>query len=234
MWTIGAYRQLASFDRKLNNVIQNTAFQFDHRKVRLFVIRSQLEQSGTEYFAIAGDSIAEALSRKSASGKPLFNAGIGGATVADIEIDVLPLMRKQPPAGLLIAIGINDSKHSSAKLPAERLADFERAYQSMLTAARALTPRVAVATIGPVEKGKELGDATFDMKLIRQFNEAIRRIAAAMSVPVTELSGLADAQGFAHEGSTIDGVHLTSDAYAGWWAAMERGWSAIVKDCRSS
>ena len=235
LWLVNkAHSKLAAFDQKLNTVIHNTAYEHDHRYARMFVMRSQLEEIASDYVAIVGDSITEATSRRSACNRPLFNAGVAGATVAAINRDTLPLLQRHPPLAMLLAIGVNDAKRASTKTAPERLAEFELDYRALLSTAKAITTHVGVATIAPVEKGKILGDTSFDSGLIQQFNTIIRHVAGDMSIAVTELADLADEQGLAREGSTSDGVHLAPQAYRQWWAAMERGWSTIIKDCRAS
>ena len=235
LWVLNkAHNKLTAVNQKLDVVIANTVYENDHRYVRMFVMRSQLAEIDPDYVAIVGDSITEANSRRSACNRPLFNAGVSGTTVSGVNRDTLPLLREHPPRAMLLAIGVNDARRVSSKTSPERVIEFEREYRAMLSTAKTITAHVGVATIAPVEKGKVLGDTHYDIGLIRQFNDIIRRVAQDMQIAVTELADLADEQGFAREGATLDGVHLSPLAYRQWWSAIDRGWSAIVKDCRAS
>ena len=235
LWALNkAHNKLSAVNQKLDVVINNTTYENDHRFARMFVMRSQLAEIEPDYIAMVGDSITEANSRRSACNRPLFNAGVSGTTVSGVNRDTLPLLREHPPRAMLLAIGVNDARRVNSKTSPERVIDFEREYRAMLSTAKAITAHVGVATIAPVEKGKVFGDTHYDIDLIRQFNVIIRRVAQDMKIAVTELTDEADEQGFAREGATLDGVHLSPLAYRQWWSAIDRGWSAIVKDCRAS
>lgn len=78
------------------------------RQVRLKTIQSQLDQVQGSYLVILGDSHAERLFLPTLCGLPLVNAGISGATLAD----VLDLARKirlpREPEAVLLVVGTND------------------------------------------------------------------------------------------------------------------------------
>lgn len=231
---IKTYRKLASIDSRLVSVIDNAAFEYQHSYTRKLVIRSHMEQIDSDYVAIVGDSITEALSKQAACGFPLLNAGIGGATISEADRDILPLLRVRAPQALVIAVGVNDARKMSTKPRPQRIRDFEHEYRALLAAAKTMSPRIAVATIGPVEKGRVYGDAVYDSGLIKQFNDIIRSVSKENDILAIDLSIMADAAGFARDGSTIDGVHLSAQGYAGWWSAIEDGLSSVMPDCHPS
>jgi hypothetical protein len=179
-----AYQRLGSIQWKLDHVLENGGFRGDHRHVRLFAIRSQLEQIRSPYDAVVGDSIVEAARLRPICGRPVLNAGIGGATVAVVTRDILPLLKPAPPSGLVIAIGVNDAAIASPRLRSQRTDAFAADFRSVITSAQAVAASVTVATIAPVERGKPLGDAHFDAELIARFNQVIRTAATEHGVPV--------------------------------------------------
>lgn len=87
-----------------------TRHQFhDHQDVRKFVIRSQLDGLDNPIIVI-GDSVAEIAKLPAAiCGKPVVNAGIGGARTSDF-VQITPnLLSGSRPALVVIALGANDT-----------------------------------------------------------------------------------------------------------------------------
>jgi lysophospholipase L1-like esterase len=188
-------------------------------------------RTGPRYPAIVGDSIAAQTAHQPVCGRPVVVAAIAGASLRHALADILPLLRHDPPAGLVIAIGVNDAKRLIAAPRARRLAAFEADYGALIVKAQALTPDVAVVLIPPVGKDDWFGAAAFDADLIAEFNRIITRLAAEAHVPVFSLSALAGPDGFARAGATVDGVHPSAAGYAVWMSTIEQAWNRI-KACR--
>ncbi len=106
------------------------------RQVRLKTIQAQLDQVQGDYLVILGDSHAERLFMPVLCGLPLVNAGISGASLAD----VLDLTRKVAPPrqakGVLLVVGAND-------IWVKRNPETEAAEGGFRSGLAALKPRLA-------------------------------------------------------------------------------------------
>jgi lysophospholipase L1-like esterase len=224
-----AYLKIAGIDAKLTQTIDSIGSGHEHTRFRLAVIRSHIAQIDEEFVAILGDSITERALAKSLCGKFLLNAGVGGATVGSVLRDILPLFAPKKPRAMLIAVGVNDASRVSPEPRDRRIAVFTEEYRRLLEGAKALTPNLAVALIGPVEVRRDLGELYYDPDLIVTFNGIIEKAAAEANVPVVSLAALADERGYAREGMTVDGVHLSAQGYDIWRERLYEGWSTAVK-----
>src|SRR5438067_8373939 len=86
-----------------------TRHQFhDHMEVRQFMIRATLADL-KQPIVILGDSITEmARFPETIDGNPVVNAGIGGASVQDIEAIASTLLRDAQPSLIVVALGTNN------------------------------------------------------------------------------------------------------------------------------
>jgi hypothetical protein len=190
-------------------------------------IRADLRQHGDGYRAIIGDSISAVSPDQLVCGRPVLRVAYGGAQIDDALDTLMPLLANSRPAALLIAIGVNDAQRRIAKSREQLLADVAAGYRTLLQQAKALTPNVAVIEASPVGQGQPMGDVFFDPSLITAINELIRSAAADAKVPVFSLSALAKSDGFARDGVTLDGVHLSPDGYAIWNKVSAQAWQSF-------
>lgn len=193
-------------------------------------IRSELRQHGDGYRAMIGDSITAVSPDQVVCGRPIIRVAYGGAQIEDALLDLMPLLADSRPAALTIAIGVNDAQRRIAKSRDQLLTDFAAGYRKLLQQAKALTPNVAVIQASPVGQGQSMGDVFFDPSLITAINGLIRDAAADAKVPVFSLSGLAQSDGFARAGVTLDGVHLSPAGYSIWSAVAAQA-SQSIRAC---
>lgn len=86
------------------------AVAHDHADVRSFVIRNQLAQAGNDAVVLIGDSITEsALLPTEVCGRPIVNAGVGGATVNSYLRTILRGIPEFRAAVIVVALGTNDA-----------------------------------------------------------------------------------------------------------------------------
>ena len=190
-------------------------------------IRSELRQQGDGYRAMIGDSITAVAPDQVVCGRPVIRVAYGGAQIEDALQDLMPLLVGSRPAALIIAIGVNDAQRRIAKTREQLLADVTIGYRTLLRQAKALTPHVAVIQASPVGQGQPMGDVFFDPSLITAINGLIRDAATDAKVPVLALAGLAQSDGFARDGVTLDGAHLSPAGYAIWSAVAAQAWQSI-------
>jgi lysophospholipase L1-like esterase len=190
-------------------------------------VQAQVNGSTTGYAVIVGDSIAANAPTQTVCGRSVVVAAVNGGQLRHILDDIFPLLQRQRPAQLVIAVGVNETKRLVTTPRAERLAVFTRDYRQVLIGAKALTAATAVVLIPPVAKIGFMGDNVFDATLIAAFNRVIEILAADLNVPVFALTSLAGPDGFAREDATVDGVHPTPAGYAIWMEAVEQAWHRI-------
>jgi lysophospholipase L1-like esterase len=190
-------------------------------------LRAKIANTDQDYIAVIGDSITAFAPVQQLNGKTVLHIAYGGAQVVDAVQVLLPLLTGKPPAVLIIAIGVNDAKRRIKKSRTHLLADVATDYRALLLKAKTLTPKIAVVLSPPVARGRHAGDAMFDPSLIVAINEIIRAAAVEADIPVFALSDLADADGAARVGTTVDGVHLSAAGYEIWGDVIARAWQAI-------
>lgn len=78
------------------------------RQLRMKTIQAQLDQVRGPYLAILGDSHAEHLFLPTLCGLPLVNAGISGATLADVLDLARTITPPRQAQAVLLAVGTND------------------------------------------------------------------------------------------------------------------------------
>jgi lysophospholipase L1-like esterase len=174
------------------------------------------------YLAIIGDSITALAPEQLVHGQKVLRLAYGGAQIEGVRRNRVPLMLQRAPRALIVAIGVNDSQRGIQKPRDQLLADVAVSYRALLREAQALTPRVAVVLSPPVGRGQPMGDVFFDPNLIVAINAIMTAAAAEFEIPVLALSDLADADGFAREDVTLDGVHLSAAGYAIWTSVIEQ------------
>ena len=163
---------------------------------------------------VIGDSIVEGL-HKNYNDAEVFAAGIQSAGVNDWLNYAPELLKTIKPKAVILALGVNDSRISPARLP-----EFLDNYARLCGEIRGNGATLTVSTILPVRKGKgkrtRLGNR-LDVAMIRQMNAGIVKIARAEKYGVIDShAAMADARDMLPQALTFDGVHLTRDGYAKW------------------
>ena len=125
------------------------------RQVRLKTIHAHLDQVQGPYLVVLGDSHAERLFMPSLCGLPLVNAGISGATLAD----VLDLARKitlpREAEGILLVVGTNDIWVKRNPETEDAEAGFKAGLAALTQRLAAWGRRRALVAIPPVSEKEE-------------------------------------------------------------------------------
>ncbi|MFB6451662.1 SGNH/GDSL hydrolase family protein [Bradyrhizobium tunisiense] len=173
------------------------------------MIASHLEQGGHGAIVVIGDSRVESARLPSeVGGRPLVNAGVGGATVGLLENMVLPLISKA--YCIVVAVGVNN-----AKTEATVSEDFLFAFDRLCRAASDKAEKLVVATIPPVAENAPLGVGYYDPSMISTFNDEIRALAGNRQYNLSDIAALMQKDnGNLPSEFSSDGVHLTAAGYA--------------------
>lgn len=184
----------------------------DHIQIRNIMIESQLTQVTTTAVLITGDSIVESWLVGPIGACNVINAGLGGGGVGDVKTLLSNLKEKNMGpklSGIIVAIGVNDSRRRD--FPVSYVASWKKDYEEMIDIALQLNSSVSVSTILPVEDGMPLGAKYFDQSLIESLNATIRQVAKQKNVRLIDTNKIFRDTVKKH--FTVDGVHLTPDAY---------------------
>ncbi|MDA9408553.1 SGNH/GDSL hydrolase family protein [Bradyrhizobium sp. CCBAU 45384] len=174
--------------------------------VRLFVIRDHLSQAGDPIVFI-GDSITESASLPSSiCGRPVVNAGIGGASVQSYPQIASELLEEMKASLVVIALGTNDA--SKAMPP-----NFREQYMQLVHLMQQHAAKIVLA--GPPPLGNGHLRTYFNEDTLHRISGLIRDIAAENHFEYVDLETALGA-----DPATIDGVHLWAGGYEPWRTAM--------------
>jgi lysophospholipase L1-like esterase len=218
---MGISRQLAVIKPQLAAVKSQTdssrkfiplLFGARYVEIRKHLILHQIQEADTEFMLIIGDSIVEDLHMPSLGGLPVISAGIGGGGVTHVKELVANIPAGKPVKGLVIATGVNDTPHG--KTSPDYFDNWSAALKKIIFDAKQLASnQVGVCTIIPVEKGKPMGDQSFDPEKIKEINRRIRGIARETNTHLIDHdSSFANLTSAGIE-YTTDGVHLNNVGY---------------------
>ena len=157
-----------------------------------------------------------------------INGGIGGIRVAGY-LNILPqVLAGTNPRFVTVALGTNDAYFGLVGTPEDKA--WEENYTAVVDILMKNGKYVALFTIPPVEKGKQLGEGYFLTTRIQRFNAHIRSLAKQRNLPLQDVYAMwANAQGFAPSGTTTDGVHFTHDRQAAYYEQLEDAVRAMRK-----
>ncbi|MCU4179603.1 SGNH/GDSL hydrolase family protein [Bosea sp. BH3] len=185
------------------------------RQVRLKTIQSQLDQVQGSYLVILGDSHAERLFMPTLCGLPLVNAGISGATVAD----VLDLARKirppREPEAVLLVVGTNDIWAKRNPETGEAEGRFRSGLDALKQRLTTWGGRRALIAIPPVAD-KE--DALFPRSAAARYSSLLAQSCEPARCTYLDVFGGAP-DGARGRAAFSDGVHLRD--YAGFMRRRE-------------
>jgi lysophospholipase L1-like esterase len=210
-----AAHAIAAVNRKIDRLRPATV-SHEHSDVRQLVIRAHLAHAVSPV-VVFGDSITEAAVLPGAiCGRAVVNAGIGGAGVDELLMDAPLLLEGISPALVVLAIGTNDAYATPS-----REQQFRETYTALLHRLALLAPKLAVASIPPVDPKGPLTAATgIDANLIERYNLILPKLAEDAGASFIDLNKAVRADGAAE---TIDGMHLAPRAYGPWNAALLQG-----------
>lgn len=104
----------------------------DHQDVRRAVIRAHLADADRP-IVIVGDSITEMASfPNDLDGRPLINAGIGGATIADYAALASKIFEGSKPSLIIVAIGANDTTNPNRQQNMKNLLSVLKLYAPLV------------------------------------------------------------------------------------------------------
>lgn len=124
--------------------------------VRLRTLEAQAEQIEGDYILLAGDSHAERLYLPALCGLPTLNAGLSGATLADIA-PFLSAARIRPPKLTLLMAGTNDANLKRAPDTEKARAGFREHLETVLSILHWKSTRVVVSQIPPLRASGSTG-----------------------------------------------------------------------------
>ena len=172
----------------------------EHFEARLAVIRSQLSRV-RKPIIVMGDSIVEsALLPPLLCGRPIINAGVGGATIGFFARYASIIENDANLSLLILAVGINDAGKGADEKA------FRLAYAATL---QSIHSPVAIGTIVAARS------PLIDNDAVENFNRAIHELAAGKT--------LIDLHSAVPGDLTVDGIHLNRDGYKLWTAALVSG-----------
>jgi lysophospholipase L1-like esterase len=157
-----------------------------------------------------------------------LNRGVSGSEIGDLakrwQDDVIALK----PDLLSVLIGINDFTHVVEGRGTSTPADYERAYDELLTTTRNLLPNIRFVLGEPfiLPVGKREADYATLLAGLQPYQAAVERLAARHHAPVVHYQRLFDAASAKSPASywVWDGVHPT---YAGH-GLMASEWRTTV------
>jgi hypothetical protein len=154
-----------------------------------------------------GDSFAELADLPSLCGKRVLNAGVSGATIADVE-RLAPKVLSYRPQIVIIAVGLNDT--STSKPTSDE--SFRASYLSLLTSVRKSGADVFLVGIPHVN------DAHFDPQRQATLG-AIVRLLGGHELPLL---------------ATDDGVHPNAAGYEKWKSIVGEACATVDRDMTKS
>jgi lysophospholipase L1-like esterase len=169
---------------------------------------------------VLGDSIVEASTLPpSICGRPIVNAGLGGASTEDDLGSLLAQSLGGKRAALVVvALGTND-----AAIP-NSVERYHSNYRKLLGTIAALAPRAAILAIPPPESGREEAKKV-STPLIDSYNAMLPDLANEVGALFISLPPMP-------ERHTLDGIHLNAAGYEVWDRAILQGIESTI--CKSS
>jgi lysophospholipase L1-like esterase len=180
-------------------------------------IRQQSAVIPTGAVLFIGDSIVDQAYVPTVCGVPVLNAGMSGATVADLIPLALDVIKQSKPSRMLISVGINNALPKTKRVT---VSDYSQQLDQIVSAALAAGMDVSVLTQTPVRSDQPLG---LDIPMLKEIDGAIRRLAQRHQIRLIDVAAtLAGTGGEMPRTSTIDGVHLTAEGYAIWTSKIQQ------------
>ncbi|KAA0074044.1 SGNH/GDSL hydrolase family protein [Tardiphaga sp. P9-11] len=182
---------------------------------RPLLIRAALKQVD-DPVVILGDSIVRRASfPRAVCGRPIINAGIDGSTTSSgLDAMLTKALGGKQAAMVVISLGLND-----AAIPLNT--DLYRTnYFALLATLKSTTPRMAIATVTPVEAGKA-DSPRINNETIDGYNALLPTIVGDAGASLVTIPSMPAKY-------TNDGIHLNDAGYAIWTKALLEGVSEIL------
>lgn len=128
-----SFSELQRMRKRFGEVTRHTVH--DHQDVRQFIIRTHISDA-EKPIVIIGDSITEmAHFPENISGRPVVNAGIGGATILDYTALAPKILDASSPYLIVVAIGANDAGSATKEKDFSYLLEVLKPYAPLLVVA---------------------------------------------------------------------------------------------------
>ncbi|MGI6245742.1 MAG: SGNH/GDSL hydrolase family protein [Pseudochelatococcus sp.] len=137
--------------------------------VRLRTVEAQAEQIEGDYILLAGDSHTERLLLPALCGLPTLNAGLSGATLADMA-PFLSAAKIRPPKLTLLIAGTNDANLKRKPDTDAARAGFRENLDTLLSILHWKSTRVVVSQVPPL---REPGATGFSPAAVRAFDAIV-------------------------------------------------------------
>src|SRR5258708_19535 len=181
-----SFSELQRMRARFGEVSRHQAHNHLHFEVREFIIRAALQDSERP-IVVLGDSITEmAKLPETIDGRPVVNAGIGGATIEFFQKVGPDLLLNAKPSFIAVALGTNDAGSSV----------IQRDYSALLSRLKKLTPRLLAVAVPP-QAGADL------------INAQIKAAAESDGVPFLKMP-------LPEGSMLADRIHLNAPGYRTW------------------
>lgn len=179
-------------------------------KIRMKTIQSQLDQVEGDYLIAMGDSHAERLYLPELCGLPVLNAGLSGATAADVLGLARLLEPRRKARQLVLIVGTNDIWIRRHPDDPGAVVAFRAALDGLLDRLSGWADRITLITIPPVASRQE---AEFPRSAAVRFDVAMHEACSFGRCDVVDAFDRAgERAGAAVSGIDRDGVHLANYA----------------------
>ena len=170
------------------------------RQVRMKTVQAQLDQVTGPYIVVMGDSHAERLYLPTLCGLPVVNAGMSGATVADVLALARQITPPRQAEALLLSVGTNDIWIKHRPESEQAVSGFKAGLAALSQRLGVWTKRRLLVAIPPVDDKEE---AMFPRQAAGRYSGMLARACRPQGCLYRDLFGSAlPARAFS------DGVHL--------------------------
>jgi GDSL-like Lipase/Acylhydrolase family len=185
-----SFSELQRMRGRFGEVSRHQAHNHLHFEVREFSIRAALQDSERP-IVVLGDSITEmARLPETIDGKPVVNAGIGGASIEDFQRVGPDLLQNAKPSLIAVALCTNEAGSNTIR----------QAYAALLKKLKQFSPRLLAVAVPP-QDGADL------------INAQIKAAAESEGVPFLEMP-------LPEGSTLADRIHLNAAGYRKWTPAI--------------
>ncbi|MET0532271.1 MAG: GDSL-type esterase/lipase family protein [Microvirga sp.] len=197
-----------------------------HWLIRDIVISAHRSAVGSGGLLFVGDSIVEGFYWNRIGSLPVLNAGYSGIWTEALEPRIPLLLKSAEPALAILLVGTNDAKKDCSESGLDdamtNLDGIVGHFESAGVPLIAMTPP-------PVERGKRL-TSFYSADAMAAMSRRICEICNGRAAAIVDLqSTLADGDGGARNGMTVDGIHLSTEGYRLMHDMLARAVTVVTK-----
>lgn len=196
-----------------------------HWLIRDIVIGSHIPAAGPGNLLFIGDSIIEGFYWNRIGSHPVINAGYSGIWTEALHPKVPRLLEAAKPRLAVLLVGTNDAKKGKTDAELDEVAEY--CDQIVQLSASFGVPFI-VMTLPPVETGKRL-TCFYSVEAMASLSRRIVDVAESHGAGVIDMHAA-----FSHEGQeaktgvTVDGIHLSPQAYRAMHDMLVRKIGAMI------